>query len=85
VVAAPPADGTLNSTAANEGEEDAQDEAGIVRFVCPETVVTGCDAETSPEVVYDGPEGSLPFERSPESSDASGERDSDDEGDLTVC
>jgi hypothetical protein len=82
VVAAPPADGTLNSTAANEGEEDAQRERGIVRLVCPKTMITSCDAETSPEVVYDGPESGLPLERSPESRNATGERNADDEGDL---
>jgi hypothetical protein len=82
VVTAPPADGTLNSTAADEGEEDAQRERGIVGLVCPETMVASCDAETRPEVVYDGPESGLPFERRPESGDAAGEGNADDEGDL---
>ena len=59
VVAAPPADGTLNSTAANKGKEDAEWERGVVGLVCPEAMVASCDAETSPEVVYDGPEGGL--------------------------
>ena len=85
VVAAPPADGAFNSTAANEGEEDAQWEGGVVGLVCPETMVAGGDAETSPEVVHDGPEGGLPFERGPESRDAAGERDADDEGNLIQC
>jgi hypothetical protein len=82
VVAAPPADGTLNGTATNEGEEDAEREGGIVGLVCPETMVTGCDAETGPEVVYDGPEGGLPFERGREGGDAAGDGNSDNEGDL---
>jgi hypothetical protein len=83
VVTAPPADGTFNGTATNESEEDTQWQTSIVRFVCPETMVTSCDAETSPEVVYDRPESRLPFERCPESGDATGEGDADDEGDLT--
>lgn len=82
VVAAPPADGTLNSTAANKGEENAEWEGGVVRLVCPETMVASCDAETSPEVIDDGPESGLPLERSPESGDATGERNANDEGDL---
>ena len=82
VVAAPPADGTLNGTAANKGKEDAEWERGVVGLVCPEAMVASCDAETSPEVVYDGPEGGLPFERSPEGGNAASERDADDEGNL---
>lgn len=85
VVTAPPADGTLNSTATNEGEEDAKWERSVVGLVCPETMVACCDTETGPEVVYDGPESGLPFERGPESRDAASEGDADDEGDLIPC
>ena len=82
VVAAPPADGALNSAAADECEEDAQWQRGIVRFVCPETMVTSCDAKTRPEVVDDGPKGCLPPQRCETGRDAAGEGDADDEGDL---
>jgi len=82
VVTAPPADGALNSAGADESEEDAQWQRGIVRFVCPETMVASCNAETSPEVVYNGPKGSLPFQRCETGRDAAGERDTDDEGNL---
>jgi hypothetical protein len=84
VVAAPPADRALNGTTTNKSEEDAQRKAGIVRLVCPETMVASCDTETSPEVVDDGPDSGLPLERCPEGSDAAGERDSDDEVNLNA-
>lgn len=45
-------------------------------------MVASRDTETGPEVVDDGPEGSLPLERCPEGSDATGEGDSDNEGNL---
>jgi hypothetical protein len=82
VVTAPPADGALDGTAANSGEEDAQRQGGIVRLVCPETMVSGCDSETSPEVVDDGPSSGLPLQGGPEGGDAASERHSDDEDDL---
>ena len=55
VVTAPPADGALDSTAANSSEEDRKRERGVVGLVRPKTVVTSGDTETSPEVVDDGP------------------------------
>jgi hypothetical protein len=69
VVTAPPADGALDSTAANSSEEDRKREGGVVGLVRPETMVTSGDTETSPEVVDDGPESSLPLQRCPEGSD----------------
>ena len=45
-------------------------------------MIAGRDTETGPEVVDDGPEGSLPLERCPEGSDAATDGDSDDEGNL---
>jgi hypothetical protein len=84
VITAPPADGTLNSTATDKSEEDAERQTGVVRLVCPKTMVTSCDTETSPEVVYDSPKSRLPLERSVEGSDAAGKRNTDDEGDLAI-
>lgn len=82
VVAGPPTNGALNGTAANKRKEDAQNNASVVRLVCPETMVAGGDPETSPEVVDNGPGSGLPLKRSPERSDAAGEGDADNEIDL---
>jgi hypothetical protein len=69
VVTAPPADGALDSTAANSSKEDRKRQGGVVGLVRPETMVTSGDTETSPEVVDDGPESSLPLQRCPKGSD----------------
>lgn len=82
VVTAPPADGALDGTATNSGEEDLERERGVVRLVGPEAMVASSDAETSPEVVDDSPDGGLPSERGPESSDAAHHGDTDNEEDL---
>ena len=82
VVTAPPADGALDGTAANSSEEDLEREGSVVGLVSPETMVTGSDAETGPEVVDDGPDGGLPAERCPEGSDAAHQGNANDEEDL---
>lgn len=45
-------------------------------------MVASCDTETGPEVIDNCPEGGLPLQGSPESSDAASEGDADDEDDL---
>lgn len=85
VVTAPPADGALDSTATNKSEEDTQNETGVVRLVCPETMVAGSDAETSPKVVDDSPCRGLPLQRCPKGGDAASERNADDEENLEAC
>lgn len=45
-------------------------------------MVAGCDTKTSPEVVDDRPEGSLPLQRCPEGSNAAREGNANDEDDL---
>jgi hypothetical protein len=40
VAASPPADGTLDGTAANKGEPDTQGHSGRVRAVSPKTMVS---------------------------------------------
>ena len=82
MVTAPPADGALDSTAANSSEEDRKRKGGVVGLVRPKTMVASGDTETSPEVIDDRPESSLPLQRCPEGSDTAGEGDTDDEDDL---
>lgn len=82
VVAGPPSDGTLNSTSADEGEENLERRGGLVGSVGPETVVAGSDAETGPVVVEDRPQQRLEGQRSPESGDAAHQRDAADEEDV---
>jgi hypothetical protein len=43
VVAGPPSDRALNSTTTDSGQEDLQWQRGIVGFMCPKTMVAGCD------------------------------------------
>lgn len=85
VVTAPPADGALNGTASNGGEEDAQGKPGRVRLVGPKTVVAGRDTETGPIVVHDSPDGRLPLQRRPEGRNAAHQRDADNEENLIYC
>jgi hypothetical protein len=48
----PPFDGTLDGTGTSHGEEVLQRSRGIVRSVCPQSVVTSSDTETSDEIVH---------------------------------
>lgn len=59
MVTRPPSDGALDSTTANGSKEDLQRQGGAVALVSPETMVASRDAETSPVVVDDGPDGGL--------------------------
>jgi hypothetical protein len=47
-------------------------------------MVAGCDAETGPEVVHDGPESSLPLERRVCGGDKTSHGDADDGEDLEI-
>lgn len=85
VVTAPPADGALDGTTTDGSEEDLERDGGVVRLVGPKTVVASSDAETSPEVVNDGPNGGLPAKRSPEGGHAAHHGDTNDEEDLVNC
>jgi hypothetical protein len=82
VVTAPPADGALNGASANGREPDPQRKTGVVRLVCPETMVSGCDAEAGPKVVHDGPESGLPLERRVHGGGQTSHGDADDGEDL---
>lgn len=84
VVTAPPADGALDSTTSNGCEEDAQRKPGRVRLVCPKTMVTSGDAEAGPVVIHDGPDGGLQLQLRPEGSDATHERNTNNEEDLDI-
>jgi len=55
----PPFDGTLDGTGTSHGEEVLQRSRGIVRSVCPQSVVTSSDTETSDEIVHNGPDCGL--------------------------
>jgi len=82
VVTAPPADRTFDGTATNSSEEDLKWKTGRIRLVCPKTMVSSGNAKTSPEVVYDGPNGGLPTKRRPESGNAAHDGNANDQEDL---
>lgn len=50
--------------------------------MCPKTMVSSRDSQTSPEVVYDSPKGGLPTQGGPEGGNASHHGNTDDEKDL---
>ena len=82
VVAGPPSDGTLDGTTTNSGEEDLERKGGGVGSVCPQTMVSGGDSQTSSEVVGNGPNGGLEIERSPGRVDQTNDWNTDDESDV---
>lgn len=47
--------------------------------MCPEPMVSSRDSQTSPKVVYHGPTGGFPSQRSPESANAAHQWDSDNQ------
>lgn len=50
--------------------------------MCPETMVSCCNAQASCEVVSNGPNGSLEVQRSPVSTDETDHRNADNEDDI---
>lgn len=50
--------------------------------MCPETVVTSCDTQPSPEIVDDSEDGGVQSEGSPYGLDAAVDRNAHDEGDV---
>lgn len=82
VVTSPPSDGSLNSTSSDRSQENLERQSCRVGSVCPQTVVACCDTETGREVVGNCPNGSLCVERSPESCNASCERNADNQCDV---
>ena len=65
MVARPPPDRALDGAGADGGKVDLERRRGLVRRVCPETVVARRDAETRVEVVDGGENGRVQLQRHP--------------------
>jgi len=50
--------------------------------MCPKSVITSCDSQTSGEVVGNSPDGSLELERILEGEDTASQRNADNESDV---
>ncbi len=64
VTTRPPLDGAFDSTSTSEGEKVLQRLGGVVGSVCPKSMISCSDAESSDVVVEDAPDSGLPAQRS---------------------
>ena len=66
VITSPPTDGSFDCTSTHGGKEDPERNGSRVGGMCPQPMVARGDTKPSSEVVGNGPDGSLPIQRSPE-------------------